>query len=284
MIAMTLGSREKQDEQSSCRFRRRRLDHQISQTGRQEPRNKQDGKEQFPGGERMKLLMLIMYAPLLSSRQINEAPRLPNGRCSPPSRLWRGSRYVAVPVGGEHYPRRTTPGPSPGIALNTFIHPTSTSVADLESAGVCLYALGSVYHRCLLSIVPCASSSCPSSPDLRRVTRLRENRPQVHVALRLLDDAQNSLNTSGIMSSDAAALPSPPDFAPWANGNRSRPPGGMYASGGQHSRPGSYHNGNSASPAGARPPRFPNIKDLQDQAASLDVTEATSVGSLFCVL
>ena len=230
----------------------------------------------------MKLLMLIMYAPLLSSRQINEAPRLPKGRCSPPSRLWRRSRYVAVHVGGELYPRRTTPGQSPGIALNTFFHPTFTSVANLESAGVYIYALRSIYHPCLLFILPCASSSCPSSPDLRRVTRLRKNRPpQVHTAQGLLDDAQNSLNTSGIMSSDAAALPSPPDFAPWANGNRSRPPGGMYAGGGQPSRPGSYHNGNSASPAGARPPRFPNIKDLQDQAASLDVTETTSVGSFF---
>lgn len=45
------------------------------------------------------------------------------------------------------------------------------------------------------------------------------------------------------------------------------------------SRPGSYPNGGSPSPAGSRPPpKFPNIKDLQDQAAALDVTEGTPVG------
>lgn len=45
------------------------------------------------------------------------------------------------------------------------------------------------------------------------------------------------------------------------------------------SLPGSYPNGGSPSPAGSRPPpKFPNIKDLQDQAAALDVTEGTPVG------
>lgn len=80
------------------------------------------------------------------------------------------------------------------------------------------------------------------------------------------------------MSSDAATLPSPPDFAPWSNGNSPRGAlGGMYSSGGQHSRPGSYPNGSNASPAGGRPPRFPNIKDLQDKVAALEVNESTPV-------
>lgn len=83
------------------------------------------------------------------------------------------------------------------------------------------------------------------------------------------------------MSSDAAALPSPPDFAPGTNGTRPRSLGFMYSSGRHYSsRPGAYQNGNNhGSPDGGRPPRFPNIKDLQDQAAALDVNESTSVGS-----
>lgn len=82
------------------------------------------------------------------------------------------------------------------------------------------------------------------------------------------------------MSSDAATLPSPPDFAPWTSNNRPRSlVGGMYSSGGQQNR--FYQNGtNNASPSGGRTPRFPNIKDLQDEAASLDVNEITPVCSL----
>lgn len=184
-------------------------------------------------------------------------------------------------MGGEHYPRRTTSGLA---RQQEHVHPTFTSIWRLLGFISTLLGLFTIlvcylFFRVLVRPVP------RPAPDLRRVTRLRENRPpQVHAAQESLDDAQNSLNISGIMSSDAAALPSPPDFAPWANNNHSRPPGGMYASGGQHSRPGSYHNGNSASPAGARPPRFPNLKDLQDQAASLDVTETTSVSSLCVVM
>lgn len=78
------------------------------------------------------------------------------------------------------------------------------------------------------------------------------------------------------MSPDAAALPSPPDFAPW-NGNRPRSFGGMYPGRDQITRPASYLNGNHASPGGSRPPRFPNIKDLQDRAAALDVNDDTPV-------
>ena len=98
-----------------------------------------------------------------------------------------------------------------------------------------------------------------------------------------LDDAVRGSGLSDIMPPDAATLPSPPDFAPWSNGNRPRgvgggARGGMYPGGPpQQSRPGSYPNGNGSSPAGGRLPRFPNIKDLQDQAAALDVTEGTPV-------
>lgn len=41
-------------------------------------------------------------------------------------------------------------------------------------------------------------------------------------------------------------------------------------------RPDSYPKGNFA-PNPPRRPRFPNIKDLQDQAAALDVDETTPV-------
>lgn len=83
------------------------------------------------------------------------------------------------------------------------------------------------------------------------------------------------------MSPDAAALPSPPDFAPWENVPR-RPqslggmqPGGKSIAAGL----GSYQANNSyGSPAGSQPARFPNIKDLQDEAAALDLNDNTSVG------
>ncbi|OJZ90898.1 hypothetical protein ASPFODRAFT_41329 [Aspergillus luchuensis CBS 106.47] len=85
------------------------------------------------------------------------------------------------------------------------------------------------------------------------------------------------------MSPDAAALPSPPDFAPWDNAPR-RPqslggmqPGGKSIAAGL----GSYQVNNSyASPAGSQPARFPNIKDLQDEAAALDLNDNTSLSVL----
>ncbi|GLA65681.1 ubiquitin-specific protease doa4 [Aspergillus tubingensis] len=85
------------------------------------------------------------------------------------------------------------------------------------------------------------------------------------------------------MSPDAAALPSPPDFAPWDNAPR-RPqslggmqPGGKSIAAGL----GSYQANNSyASPAGSQPARFPNIKDLQDEAAALDLNDNTSLSVL----
>ncbi|KAE8147388.1 ubiquitin C-terminal hydrolase [Aspergillus avenaceus] len=72
------------------------------------------------------------------------------------------------------------------------------------------------------------------------------------------------------MSSDAAALPSPPGFAPWENAGPGR----------QISRPGSYPNSSNGTPTGFRSPRFPNIKDLQDQAAALDVGDDSSLSLL----
>ncbi|KAI9926769.1 ubiquitin-specific protease doa4 [Aspergillus wentii] len=76
------------------------------------------------------------------------------------------------------------------------------------------------------------------------------------------------------MTPDAATLPSPPDFAPWMNGSRPYTLGGMH-SGGQTNTPGSFQNGSNGTPTGSQPPRFPNIKDLQDEAAALDVNEKT---------
>ncbi|KAL4932641.1 putative ubiquitin C-terminal hydrolase [Aspergillus undulatus] len=66
------------------------------------------------------------------------------------------------------------------------------------------------------------------------------------------------------MVPDAAALPSPPTFAP--GDTRSRHSlGGMVSGGG-------YHNGFT--------PHFPNIKDLQDEAAALNVDGSTSLTDL----
>ncbi|KAE8354693.1 ubiquitin C-terminal hydrolase [Aspergillus coremiiformis] len=73
------------------------------------------------------------------------------------------------------------------------------------------------------------------------------------------------------MSSDAAALSSPPGLAPWENTS---------CPGSQINRPGSLLSSNHTPPSGYQPPRFPNIKDLQDQAAALDVNENSSLSVL----
>ncbi|RAL16280.1 putative ubiquitin C-terminal hydrolase [Aspergillus homomorphus CBS 101889] len=81
------------------------------------------------------------------------------------------------------------------------------------------------------------------------------------------------------MSSDAAAFPSPPDFALWDNASRPRSVGAMPASG----RPvglAPHQIGNNQSSPASQPPIFPNIKDLQDEAAALDVNENTSLSVL----
>lgn len=79
------------------------------------------------------------------------------------------------------------------------------------------------------------------------------------------------------MSSNAAALPSVPSFEPWRERHSSQPGGGMQPGGDRNNWAGPYRNGNST-PPGSRPrPRFPNIKDLQDEAAALGVDEKASV-------
>lgn len=79
------------------------------------------------------------------------------------------------------------------------------------------------------------------------------------------------------MPPDAAALPSP-NVPPWKDG-RPYSVGGNMHSNGQVSRPASYQNGTLPL---ARP-RYPNIKDLQDQAALLSVNEITPVSTdLLC--
>ncbi|KKK21611.1 hypothetical protein ARAM_004129 [Aspergillus rambellii] len=68
------------------------------------------------------------------------------------------------------------------------------------------------------------------------------------------------------MAPDAATLPSPPTFAPGESISR-RPLSSIVSGGRQIEGPGPHQNG--------IPLRFPNIKDLQDKAAALEVTEST---------
>lgn len=78
------------------------------------------------------------------------------------------------------------------------------------------------------------------------------------------------------MPTDAAALPSPPDIPPWKSGTRPYSVGGNLHSNdyyGQVTRPDSYKNGTRSSIH----PKYPNIKDLQDQAASSSVNETEPV-------
>jgi hypothetical protein len=82
------------------------------------------------------------------------------------------------------------------------------------------------------------------------------------------------LNVVSIMPTDAATLPSPPDIPPWKGGTRPYSVGGNLHSKGQVTGLDSYQNGN-----GITRPIFPNIKDLQDQAALLNVNETTPVST-----
>lgn len=82
------------------------------------------------------------------------------------------------------------------------------------------------------------------------------------------------LIAASTMPPDAAALPSPPDLPPWKDA-RPYSVGGNMHSNGQVSRPASYQNGSLPVPL----PRFPNIKDLQDQASLLSVNEDTPVST-----
>lgn len=78
------------------------------------------------------------------------------------------------------------------------------------------------------------------------------------------------------MSSDAATLPSPPKVPPWKDSRRSYSVGDDMNSSVQVNGPDSYPKGN-APHIPPRRPRFPNIKDLQDQAAALNVNDTTPV-------
>ncbi|KAL2861320.1 hypothetical protein BJX68DRAFT_222235 [Aspergillus pseudodeflectus] len=73
------------------------------------------------------------------------------------------------------------------------------------------------------------------------------------------------------MAPDAATLPSPPTFAPGAAFSR-RNTGGLGPDERQIEGAGGHQNGSS--------PRFPNIKDLQDEAAALNVNESTPLTDL----
>ncbi|KAI9376575.1 hypothetical protein BJX61DRAFT_489156 [Aspergillus egyptiacus] len=73
------------------------------------------------------------------------------------------------------------------------------------------------------------------------------------------------------MAPDAAALPSPPTFVPGDSLDR-RSIGGTVSSLRQIDGIGGHHGGPS--------PRFPNIKDLQDEASALDVDESTPLTDL----
>lgn len=73
------------------------------------------------------------------------------------------------------------------------------------------------------------------------------------------------------MAPDTAGLPSPLMFAPGDNHTRSSP-GGMVPDWRKGDGTGGYQNGFS--------PRFPNIKDLQDEAAALYVNESAPVCSI----
>ncbi|KAJ5093446.1 hypothetical protein N7456_009307 [Penicillium angulare] len=76
------------------------------------------------------------------------------------------------------------------------------------------------------------------------------------------------------MPPDAAALPSLPDIPPWKD-RRPYSVGGNMHSTSEGTRLGSHQNGNTPPQ-----PRYPNIKDLQDQAALLNVNENTSLDIL----
>ncbi|KAJ5727229.1 hypothetical protein N7493_005049 [Penicillium malachiteum] len=76
------------------------------------------------------------------------------------------------------------------------------------------------------------------------------------------------------MPPDAAALPSPPDIPPWKDRRPYSVGGNMYSNSPVNGL-NSYQN--TSIP---RRPRYPNIKDLQDQATLSDVNENTSLDNL----
>ncbi|KAJ5550205.1 hypothetical protein N7461_004903 [Penicillium sp. DV-2018c] len=76
------------------------------------------------------------------------------------------------------------------------------------------------------------------------------------------------------MTSEAATLPSPPNILPWEDNRHPRGFRDIMQTSSQVRRPDSYPKGHTP-PTPPRRPRFPNIKDLQDQAAALNVNETT---------
>ncbi|KAJ5129686.1 uncharacterized protein N7515_005725 [Penicillium bovifimosum] len=80
------------------------------------------------------------------------------------------------------------------------------------------------------------------------------------------------------MTSEAATLPSLPNILPWEDNRHPCGPRDIMHASGQIREPDSYTKGHSPTPP--RRPRFPNIKDLQDQAAALNVNETTPLPDL----
>ncbi|CAG8877671.1 unnamed protein product [Penicillium nalgiovense] len=81
------------------------------------------------------------------------------------------------------------------------------------------------------------------------------------------------------MSSDAATLPSPPKIPPGKDSRRPYSVGDDVNSSGKVNRPDSYPKAKTPL-IPPRRPRFPNIKDLQDQAAALNVNDTTPLNIL----
>ncbi|KAJ5959647.1 uncharacterized protein N7479_006797 [Penicillium vulpinum] len=81
------------------------------------------------------------------------------------------------------------------------------------------------------------------------------------------------------MSSDAATLPSPPKVPPWKDSRRPYSVGSDMNSSGKFNGADLYPK-SKAPLVPPRRPRFPNIKDLQDQAAALDVNDTTPLDIL----
>jgi ubiquitin carboxyl-terminal hydrolase 8 len=77
------------------------------------------------------------------------------------------------------------------------------------------------------------------------------------------------------MSSDAAALPNSSSAPSWAQ--HVVPSTGMQPGDQRASRVGRYQNGNKPYAPWTQRSCFPHIKDLQDEAALLDVNENSSV-------
>jgi hypothetical protein len=82
------------------------------------------------------------------------------------------------------------------------------------------------------------------------------------------------------MSSGTSAFSDLSNFTTWQSPGR----GGMRSEGDRASWADPYQNGNTFLGPGGRQARFPHIKDLQDQAACLEVEDGASVHAILtCV-